>query len=612
MHAITQHDDIRFRAPIADDGAAIWQLVHDGGELDLNSPYAYLLLCTDFAETSIVAEDDDGLLGFVLSYRPPSRPDALFVWQVGVAPRARRRGLGRRLLHRVLDQPANVDATFLTATVTPDNEASQRLFRSFARDLRVPCETEPRFTEDHFPGDEHEAEVEFVIGPLLPGSRTEDSTEELIAMPTPTDTTARLESDVRSYCRVWPAKFKTARGSKLWDVDGNEYLDLFAGAGALNYGHNDPEMRQAVIDHLLEDGIVHGLDMITVAKERFLERFDEVILKPRNFDWKVQFPGPTGTNAVESAMKLARKVTGRERVVGFTNAFHGMTIGSLAVSGNAVKRDGAGVELTSGTNVPYDGYFGDDVDTIAYLDALLADDGSGFNKPAAVIVETVQAEGGLSTASNEWLRDLRTLCTKHDVLMIVDDIQAGCGRTGNFFSFEEAGIEPDMVTLSKSLSGFGLPFAVVLMRRELDVFDPGEHNGTFRGFNPAMVTATVALDRWTDDTIPTATARKAGIVERALDELIAEYPDHVLERRGRGLLQGIECAPGIASAAAKRAFELGAIVETSGPNDEVLKLLPALTIGNDELAEGLKRVATAVADVIADQTSRTAAPSAVA
>ncbi|MFO7960623.1 MAG: aminotransferase class III-fold pyridoxal phosphate-dependent enzyme, partial [Nitriliruptoraceae bacterium] len=250
-----------------------------------------------------------------------------------------------------------------------------------------------------------------------------------------TDTIERLESDVRSYCRMWPATFATARGSRIWDVDGRAYLDFFSGAGALNYGHNDPAMKRALLEHLADDGIVHSLDTTTVAKRRFLERFEEVILQPRGLDHKVMFPGPTGTNAVEAAMKLARKVTGREQVVGFTNAFHGMTIGSLAVSGNGAKRLGAGVALTSGTSVPYDGYFGEGVDTIQYLDALMADSGSGFEEPAAVIVETVQAEGGINATSAQWLARLRELCTAHDVLMIVDDIQAGCGRTGSFFSF---------------------------------------------------------------------------------------------------------------------------------------------------------------------------------
>lgn len=417
-----------------------------------------------------------------------------------------------------------------------------------------------------------------------------------------TDTIERLESEVRSYCRMWPATFATARGSRIWDVDGNAYLDFFSGAGALNYGHNDPAMKRALLEHLADDGIVHSLDTTTVAKRRFLERFEEVILKPRGLDHKVMFPGPTGTNAVESAMKLARKVTGREQVVGFTNAFHGMTIGSLAVSGNGAKRLGAGVALTSGTSVPYDGYFGDDVDTIAYLDALMDDSGSGFEKPAAVIVETVQAEGGINMCSREWLRALRELCTKHDVLLIVDDIQAGCGRTGSFFSYEFADIEPDIITLSKSLSGFGLPFAITTFRRDLDIFDPGEHNGTFRGSNPAFVTATAALSRWDDDRLERSTATKAEVVADALDALMEAYPDDVIERRGRGLLQGIECAPGVAVAVAKHAFELGLIIETAGASDEVLKLLPALTISDDELSEGLQLIATSLADVVAART----------
>lgn len=413
-----------------------------------------------------------------------------------------------------------------------------------------------------------------------------------------TDTIERLESDVRSYCRLWPATFATARGSRIWDVDGRAYLDFFSGAGALNYGHNDPAMKRALLEHLADDGIVHSLDTTTVAKRRFLERFEEVILQPRGLDHKVMFPGPTGTNAVEAAMKLARKVTGREQVVGFTNAFHGMTIGSLAVSGNGAKRLGAGVALTSGTSVPYDGYFGDEVDTIQYLDALLADSGSGFEKPAAVIVETVQAEGGINAASASWLGRLRELCTTHDVLMIVDDIQAGCGRTGSFFSFEFADIEPDIITLSKSLSGFGLPFAITTFRRDLDIFDPGEHNGTFRGSNPAFVTATAALSRWDDDRLEHSTAEKSTVVAATLDGLVEAHPEHVLERRGRGLLQGVECVEGLAVEVAQHAFGLGLIVETSGVNDEVLKLLPALTIGAEELAEGLELLTEAFAAVI--------------
>ena len=415
-----------------------------------------------------------------------------------------------------------------------------------------------------------------------------------------TNTIEKHESQVRSYSRNWPASFAKAQGPIQWDTEGNRYVDFFSGAGALNYGHNEPRLKQALLDYVAEDGVVHSLDMITPAKERFLERFHEVILGPRGLDYKVMFPGPTGTNAVEAAMKLARKVTGRDRIVGFTNAFHGMTLGALSVTGNNMKRTGAGVTLQSGTAVPYDSYFGDEVDTTEYLDQLLTDDGSGFDLPAAVIVETLQGEGGMATASMEWLRALEEVCNRHGVLLIVDDIQAGCGRTGTFFSFEPAGIAPDIVTLSKSLSGYGLPFAVTLMRPELDVFEPAEHNGTFRGHNLAFVTGAAALDYWEGEGLTPEIERKAARVTEVLDQLIADHPELEGERRGRGLFQGIAAGPGFATQVTEKAFGLGLLVETSGPDDEVIKLLPPLTIDDETLEEGLQLLTKAILAVVAD------------
>src|SRR5690606_4595019 len=193
----------------------------------------------------------------------------------------------------------------------------------------------------------------------------------------------------------------------------------------------------------------------------------------------------------------------------FTNAFHGMTLGALSVTGNSMKRAGAGVPLVHSTPMPYDNYFGGVTEDFQWFEKVLDDEGSGLNRPAAVIVETVQGEGGLNVARAEWLRALAELCHTRDILLIVDDVQMGCGRTGAFFSFEEAGITPDIVTLSKSISGYGLPMALTLFRRELDVWAPGEHNGTFRGHNPAFVTATAALKTyWQDDSFTAQTVRK--------------------------------------------------------------------------------------------------------
>lgn len=407
------------------------------------------------------------------------------------------------------------------------------------------------------------------------------------------------ESEVRGYCRSFNTTFDTARGAWLVDTDGNRYLDFLAGAGVLNYGHNHPELKRRLLEYIERDGLSHSLDMYSTAKARFLERFNEVILEPRGLRYKVQFPGPTGTNAVEAAMKLARKVTGRTNIVYFTNAFHGMTAGSLAVTGNAGKRAGAGQPLGNTTPMPYDGYLGEDVDSLAYLERSLQDAGSGLDKPAAVIVESVQAEGGINVASAEWLKRLDALCRRHEVLLIVDDIQLGCGRSGAFFSFEEAGIQPDLVTLSKSLSGYGLPLAVVLIRPDIDLWSPGEHNGTFRGNNTAFVTAEAALDFWTGDAITTEVERKGPMVRERLEHIAATQGALDASVRGRGFIWGLDCgAPGAAEKISAACFERGLIMETAGIDDQVLKFLAPLTIDDDDLNHGLdiiEEAATAVA-----------------
>jgi len=409
-----------------------------------------------------------------------------------------------------------------------------------------------------------------------------------------------LESEVRSYCRSWPTTFTTATGSTLHDADGRRYLDFFSGAGALNYGHNHPVLKEALLAYLTADGVTHSLDMVTEAKERFLARLEERILAPRSLDYRVQFPGPTGTNSVEAALKLARKVTGRERVVSFTNSFHGMTLGSLSVTGNSMKRGGAGVGLTAASSMPFDGFLGPDVDTVELLRAFLDDGGSGLDQPGAVILETVQAEGGINVASGAWLRDLAGLCREFEILLIVDDVQAGCGRTGPFFSFEDFGVHPDIVCLSKSLSGYGLPFAVTLLRPELDVWEPGEHNGTFRGHNPAFVTAAAALDHfWADDALTRSVRQKGKRLEAVLDHLVEVYPELEGEVRGRGLLLGIACgAPEVSAGVVAAAFERGLIVETSGAEGQVVKTMPPLVIADDELEEGLRLLDAALASAL--------------
>ena len=419
-----------------------------------------------------------------------------------------------------------------------------------------------------------------------------------------TNTFEQLESEVRGYCRTFPALFASAKGAWMVDATGRRYLDFFCGAGVLNYGHNPSRIKQALMSYLMRDGITHTLDMHSEAKERFIRRFHEVILQPRGLAYKFQFPGPTGTNAVEAALKLARKVTGRQRVVAFTNAFHGMTLGALAVTGNGFKRAGAGVPLGHSASVPFDGYLGGQVDTLDYLEAMLQDGGSGMDIPAAVILETVQAEGGVNVASAAWLRRLREITHRHGIVLIVDDIQVGCGRTGRLFSFEEAGIVPDIITLSKSLSGYGLPLALVLIRPDLDRWAPGEHNGTFRGHCPAFVTATAALAYWEDRQLEQGVAAKAVTVQRRLNRIVDEAGVQAVVR-GRGLIWGVDFADtALAARVSAQAFQRGMVIETAGIDDQVLKLLPSLTMSDAELDLGLDIVDASLRAALAPEQQR--------
>ncbi|WP_269498242.1 diaminobutyrate--2-oxoglutarate transaminase [Castellaniella sp. S9] len=412
----------------------------------------------------------------------------------------------------------------------------------------------------------------------------------------------RMESEVRGYVRSFPVIFSKASGSELFDESGRRYIDFFSGAGTLNYGHNNAVLKDRMIEYLNADGVVHGLDMATSAKKYFLQTIERLILKPRDLRYTLQFTGPTGTNAVEAALKLARQVKGRHNVISFTHGFHGVSGGSLAATANSKFRKAAGMALGNTSFMPFDGYFGPDVNTIVYLERMLSDPSSGLDLPAAVIVETVQGEGGVNVASQRWLRELERLCRQHDMLLIVDDIQVGCGRTGGFFSFESAGISPDIVTLSKSLSGFGLPMSLVLFKPELDVWEPGAHSGTFRGNNLAFVTAAQALETyWSDDAFQQGVHAKEAIVRDWLENLAHSYRDAGLSVRGRGLIQGLVTPPGegLANRIAHRAFELGVVIETSGAHDEVLKVLPALTIPGEQLEHGLEIIERATTEVLA-------------
>jgi len=406
----------------------------------------------------------------------------------------------------------------------------------------------------------------------------------------------RRESEVRGYCRRFDTVFASAQGSLIQDADGRQYIDFLAGCGALNYGHNDPDMAAALIEHISANGIALGLDLFTSTKRSFLEAFETTILRPRNLDYRVQFTGPTGANAVEAALKLARKITGRHNVIAFTNGFHGVSLGALAATGNRHNR--MNNVLPGVTRVPFDGYFGANTDTAQMLAKMLDDPSSGIDAPAAILVETVQGEGGLNVASREWLKSIAALGKRHGALLIVDDIQAGCGRTGSFFSFETAAIAPDIVTLSKSISGFGLPMAIVLIRPNYDVWQPAEHNGTFRGNTHAFVTGRVMLEKfWRDPGFALGLKQKSRLLTKRLADIAAQTPKANV--KGRGMMQGLDVGSGdVAREISRRCFANGLIIETSGAHDEVIKIFAPLTTPDEVFERGLDILRAAVRDVL--------------
>ncbi len=408
------------------------------------------------------------------------------------------------------------------------------------------------------------------------------------------------ESNVRSYCRSFPTVFERAKGCLLTDKEGKTYIDFFSGAGGVNYGHNHPYIKEKVIEYLQSDGIIHALDMYTGPKQAFIQYFEEEILQPKGFTYKMQFTGPTGTNAVEAALKLARKVTGRQNVFALMGAFHGMTMGSLALTTDRSSREGAGVALHNVTHVPAP-YMFDGLDTLAYMETLLTDDHSGVEKPAAVILETVQADGGIYPFSAEYLQGLRALCDRHGILLIADDIQAGCGRSGNFFSFEHAGIVPDMVTLSKSIGGMGMPMAVLLMKPELDVWQPGEHTGTFRGNQLSFVAAKAGLEVFVKENIAQGVAQKQQLVQEFMQKEMESLHEGITTR-GVGLIWGVDLSKlggdALSKAVMQTCFANGLVLERVGRDNAVLKIMPPLTIENENLLKGLAILKDAVAQVI--------------
>lgn len=413
------------------------------------------------------------------------------------------------------------------------------------------------------------------------------------------------ESNARSYPRKFPFALKKAKGLWIEDVEGNKYLDFLCGAGTLALGHNDPEINQAMIDLISEDAPLHTLDLTTPVKDEFVHMLLSLLPGELKNNAKIQFCSPSGTDATDAALKLCKTATGRSEIIAFSGGYHGMGHGALALTGNLNAKNKVHGLMPGVHFMPYPYSYrcpfglGGDAGVkaaCAYFERLLKDPESGITKPAAVILEPIQGEGGVIPAPVEFLQTVRRVTQELDIPMIVDEIQCGIGRSGTFFAFEEAHIVPDVILASKAIGG-SQPMAVVIYNKKLDLWTAGAHAGTFRGNQLAMKAGLVVMNRVSKPEFLAEVKEKGKYLKNKLLELKAKYPI-IGDIRGRGLMLGCEfvdptgkpdaigsfpASGEIAAAVQKKCFENKLIMEKGGRFGSVMRCLCALTVTKEEI-----------------------------
>jgi diaminobutyrate-2-oxoglutarate transaminase len=399
-----------------------------------------------------------------------------------------------------------------------------------------------------------------------------------------------LESSARSYPRSVPVAIEEGRGATMKDADGNTYVDFFGGAGVMNVGHGNPAVKAAASAQ--QERLVHALDFPTTPKLRLMRRLKELLPGALSRRAKFHFGGPTGSDAIESAMKLTRGHTGREAVIAFQGSYHGMSAGALSVTSDV----GFGGPTSAPVHfMPYPycyrcplGLQPDSCETACakLLDNSLEDPHSGIPKPAAVIIEPIQGEGGTIVPPDGYLTEVRRITERHDVPLVCDEIQTGFGRTGKMFACEHDGVTPDVMTMSKALGGIGYPISCIAYDSELDTWTKGAHIGTFRGHQVAMAAGLAAIEFMVETGLTDHSARLGEMTLGLLREGLREA-ETVGDIRGRGLMIGIEMvcdrdtrepSPEMASQIRTECFHRGVVIEVGGHFGNVARFLPPLVI----------------------------------
>lgn len=409
----------------------------------------------------------------------------------------------------------------------------------------------------------------------------------------------RRESNARTYPRRLPIVIRSGRGVWVKDVNGREYLDCLAGAGALALGHNHPVVVDAIRRALDDETPLQTLDLATPLKDRFTDELFASLPTEFARDYKIQFCGPSGSDAIEAALKLVKTATGKRSVLAFHGAYHGMTQGSLSVSGDCGPRQpisGLSAE-THFLPFPLDrdcpfgiGGAAGAAMSARYIEHMLGDHKSGASSVAAMILEPVQGEGGVNPAPDDWLRAMRHLTRRNGIPLIYDEVQTGLGRTGRLFAFEHSGATPDILVLSKAIGG-GLPLAVVVYHRDLDTWAPGAHAGTFRGNQLAFATGAAAIRFVRDQGLAEHAERQGVRLREALEDIVASA-GVAATVRGRGLMVGVaidarsdmhESGGEFARRVQRECLERGLIVELGGRSGSVIRFLPPLIVSETEV-----------------------------
>ena len=431
------------------------------------------------------------------------------------------------------------------------------------------------------------------------------------------------ESNARSYPRKFPFALAKAQGSWIEDVEGNKYLDFLCGAGTLALGHNDPEVNQAMVDMLTGNLPLHTLDLTTPVKDTFVHTLLNLLPGELKNNAKIQFCSPSGTDAVDAALKLCKTATGRSSIIAFNGAYHGMGHGALALTGNLHAKNKVNDLMPNVHFMPYPYSYrcpfglGGDAGTdaaCAYFERMLKDPECGITKPAAVILETIQGEGGVIPAPVKFIQTVRRVTKELDIPMIVDEIQCGIGRSGRFFAFEYADIVPDVILSSKAIGG-SQPLSVVIYNKKLDVWEPGAHAGTFRGNQLAMRAGTVVMNRVSKPDFLDDVVKKGEIFAKRLEEIKSKV-SIIGDVRGKGLMRGIEfvdpksqsdslgakkASGEIAALVQKRCFENRLVMEKGGRNGAVMRCLCALNVTMEDLEKALDIIEKVIIEVDLEQ-----------